>query len=312
MFTDGFVSNNRANSNNHHGNPANDQQHLPISIDTTMHPPILSADTLLYIYYLEGRISKDKTIVNKNYLGTWEEDGFSFVFFTQPAKAIIDALVAHNDRLRLLDIYEMTYEQWQGGKLDPLQIGSFLISPPWFSPPAEEPSTTLTLDPGVVFGNGLHPTTRDCLQAIDIACGGQKVSTMLDLGTGTGILALAAAARGCRRILAVDCNFLAAATARRNCLLNHFGDTILAVQGQAEPFTAITSDLLVANIHYDIMKDIIASPGFLQQKFFILSGLLTSETAKVEEHLATLPVHILKKWNRDHTWHTIFGITAAS
>lgn len=276
-----------------------------------MHPTIPSADTLLYIYYLEGRISKDKEIVNKNYLGTWEEDGFSFVFFTQPAGAIIDVLVAHSDKLTLLDTYKMTYEQWQGGKLEPLQIGSFLICPPWFSPPAEEPSTTLTLDPGVVFGNGLHPTTRDCLQAIDIACAGQKVSTMLDLGTGTGILALAAAARGCRRVLAVDFNFLAARTTRRNCLLNDFGDTILAVQGQAEPFTAVGSDLLVANIHYDIMKDIIASPGFLLQKFFILSGLLTSEAAKVEDHLATLPVHILKKWSRDHTWHTIFGITAA-
>lgn len=276
-----------------------------------MHPTIPAADTLLYIYYFEGRISKDEEIVNKNYLGTWEEDGFSFVFFTQPVEAVIDSLVAGNDDLTLLDTYMMTYEQWQGGTLEPIQIGGFLISPPWFSPPAEEPSTTLTLDPGVVFGNGLHPTTRDCLQAIDIACGGRKVSTMLDLGTGTGILALAAAARGCSRVLAVDFNFLAARTAQRNSLLNGFEDTILAVQGQAEPFTAVVSDLLVANIHYDIMKDIITSPGFLQQKFFILSGLLTSEAAKVEDHLATLPVHILKKWSLDHTWHTILGITAA-
>ncbi len=269
----------------------------------------LLPDSLIYIYYLEGRISKENKIVNENYVGTWEEDGFSFLFFIQPAEDSVTTLITQQPHLKLLDSYQMTYEQWQGGKIEPRQIGSFLVTPPWFTPPAGEPSTIITLDPGVVFGNGLHPTTRDCLQALEIACAGQKVETVLDLGTGTGILALAAVTRGCRKALAVDSNLLAAQTARHNVILNSAEKNVLVVNGQAQAFTEISSDLLIANIHYEVMKTIISSKGFLLQKWFILSGLLTSEAAKVEDFLQDLPVLILHKWQSDATWHTFLGIT---
>lgn len=271
----------------------------------------LRPESLLHIYYLQGRIAKDRKIVNENYLGTWEEEEFSFVFFIQPAPEVMKTLLAEQKDLVLLDTYEMTYEQWQGGRIEPRQIGGFLVTPPWFTPPAEEPSTIVTLDPGVVFGNGLHPTTRDCLQAIEITCAGGKVRTMLDLGTGTGILALAAVKRGCTRAVAVDHNFLACRTARNNVVLNELEDSIVVINSQAETCSGIPADLLVANIHYDIMKDIIRSEGFLKQKWFVLSGLLTSEAAKVEEYLSRLPVLILQRWSRDGTWHTLLGITAA-
>ncbi len=270
----------------------------------------LTPDSLLHIYYCEGRISKDTAIVNRNYLGTWEEDGFSFIFFRESAPDTIEEILKNNRDLALLDTYEMTYEQGQGGKLEPMQIGGFLISPPWFTAPTEEPSLTITLDPGVVFGNGLHPTTRDCLQAIEIVSLGKKIKTMLDLGTGTGILALAGVALGCDQVVAIDLNYLAVQTTRNNVLLNNCEEKIIAINGQAQLFTAIPSDLLVANIHYEVMKEIIHSEGFLQQKWFILSGLLATECKKVEDHLSALPVQILNKWNRDNTWHTILGITA--
>lgn len=274
-----------------------------------MHSTPLTPDSLLYIYYLEGKISKDTAIVNKNYLGTWEEDGFSFLFFTEPETAVVEHLVSAKQELKLLDTFEMTYEQWQGGKLEPQQIGSFLICPPWFTPPAEEPSHVIALDPGVVFGNGLHATTRDCLQAVEIAGLGGKITTMLDLGCGTGILALAAVSLGCQRAIAVDFNYLAAQTTGNNIKLNGRENNIVAIVGQAEDFTVIPTDLLIANIHYAVMRKIIRSPGFLRQKWFVLSGLLKSEAEKVEQHLSTLPVHILQKWSRDTTWYTFLGIT---
>jgi ribosomal protein L11 methyltransferase len=276
-----------------------------------MQSPILKPDSTLYIYYLEGRIAKDEKIVNKNYIGNWEEDEFSFLFFLQPAREMVERLIETSSDLTLLDTYEMTYEQWQGGSIGPSQVGAFLLTPPWFTPPPEEPSIVITLDPGVVFGNGLHPTTRDCLQAIEIACAGQKVKTMLDLGTGTGVLALAAAKMGCKKGLAVDFNFLAAQTASNNVRLNGLKDNILVVNGQAESFTDISTDLLIANIHYDIMKGIIRSDGFLKQKWFVLSGLLASEAEKVRSYLADQPVHILQKWNQNGVWHTFLGITTA-
>jgi ribosomal protein L11 methyltransferase len=274
-----------------------------------MQPTILTPDSTLFIYYLEGRIAKDEKIVNQNYLGNWEEDGFSFLFFLEPSPETIDRLTARQGNLTLIDTYEMSYEQWQGGKLEPRQVGSFLLTPPWFTPPEGEPSTIITLNPGVVFGNGLHPTTQDCLQAIEIACAGQKVETMLDLGTGTGVLAIAAAKHGCSRILAVDYNLLASQTARFNAQLNSLENNILVINGKAEDYIATPSDLLVANIHYDIMQGLVQSQGFLKQKWFILSGLLKSEADKVENHLKDLPVLLLKKWCSDSIWHTFLGIT---
>ncbi len=275
-----------------------------------MHQAPLTPDSLLYIYYCKGRISKDITIVNRNYLGTWEEDGFSFLFFREKSVETITELTENNPELALLDTFEMTYEQWQGGKLEPLQIGRFLICPPWFTAPAEDPSIAITLDPGVVFGNGLHPTTRDCLRAIEIVSMGGKIKKMLDLGTGTGILALATVALGCTQAIAVDFNLLAAKTTQNNIKLNNRENNIIAINGQAHPFTSIPADLLVANIHFDIMKNIIRTEGFLRQKWFILSGLLKTETKKVEDYLASQPVHILQKWSDDGTWHTLLGITA--
>lgn len=287
------------------------EPHFPRATDNSMTPNIfLTPDSLLHIYYLQGKISKDRQIVNQNYMGNWEEDGFSFLFFLESSPEEIDKLIAEEKHLVLLDTFEMTYEQWQGGRLEPQQLGSFLICPPWFTPPEGEPSHVLSLDPGVVFGNGLHPTTQDCLQAMEIVGMGNTFSTMIDLGTGTGILALAGAALGFKKILAVDFNYLAAQTTHRNVIANGFENRILAINGQAESFTALPSDLLVANIHYDIMEDIIRTPGFLQQKWFILSGLLKSETEKIEDQLATMPVHLLKKWSRDGSWYTLLGITS--
>ncbi len=266
-------------------------------------------DATLFIYYLEGRIAKDKQIVNQNYLGTWEEDGFSFLFFLKPAPETLSEILHNNPGLTLIDTYEMTYSQWQGGALEPKQIGSFLIVPPWFTMPEGEPSTSLILDPGLVFGNGLHPTTRDCLMALDIACSGGKVNTMLDLGCGTGILSLAGGARGCKKVIALDCNYLACQTTRKNISLNTMQDRVMVLQGDAPSFTTIPTDLLIANIHYDVMKKIIHSPGFLNQKWFILSGLLTSEMKKIREELAPLPVTLLKHFNTGSIWHTFLGIT---
>lgn len=269
----------------------------------------LLPDSILYIYYIEGKIPPQQSFPSDIFLGNWEEDGFSFLFFRDPAGELVAEVIQANPTLHLLDTYEMTYEQWQGGKIEPIRIGRFLLTPPWVETPSEPDMSTIILDPGVVFGNGTHPTTMDCLEAIDLICTGKKVQTMLDLGTGTGILALAATKLGCRKALAVDFNYLAARTARTNVQLNDMNDHILVIQGRAEDYTVFPSDLLVANIHYDVMKKIVRSPGFLHQKWFLLSGLLRSEAKEMAEFLSRQPVIIVKRWNQDGIWTTFLGIT---
>ena len=263
----------------------------------------------LYIYYLSGRFRPGRDFKPDHYIGNWEEGDFSFLFFTRPNMALVEDTINRLAGLELLDHYHMTYDQWQGGDIVPCRIGRFTISPPWFTMDENKADTTIILDPGVVFGTGTHPTTRDSLEALQLAFEDQTIRTVLDLGTGTGLLALAAARLGCPKILAADLTLLAAQTAQRNVKLNGLADRILVAQGDAEKFMDFTSDLVVSNIHYDVMKNLIRATGFLKKKRFILSGLMRSESARIESTLADLPVEIIHRWDQDGIWHTFYGAT---
>jgi ribosomal protein L11 methyltransferase len=120
-------------------------------------------------------------------------------------------------------------------------------------------------------------------------------------------LAIAAARLGSTHNIAVDNNFLAARTARKNAVLNNLVDHVSIVCGSAEDFLGPAADLLIANIHYDVMKDLIEQPGFLSKKWFILSGLMRTEAGLIESRLSKLPVTLMEKWVRDGVWHTLFG-----
>ncbi len=270
---------------------------------------IADPDSDLYIYYLEGRVPPRADIREETFIGNWEEDAFSFLFFRRPASKTVSRLVQAHPPLKLLDSYQMTYAQWQGDRVAPVEIGHFLLNPPWMAPPQANKLIEILLDPGVVFGTGTHPTTKDCLAALEQVCEGGGVHRMLDLGTGTGVLALAAIKLGCRQALALDLNFLAARTALANVHLNHLEDQVLVVNGQAEYFTAVPADLLVANIHYDVMQRLVRSDGFLKYRWFVLSGLLRSEAKRITDYLTNRPVKILKQWNQDGIWHTFLGKT---
>lgn len=261
----------------------------------------------LFIYYLEGSLQEDPSCL-KHFIGNWQEDGFSFLFFSQPSLDQVQDLVRVSPLLRFIDVYQMSYQDWLGDKVTPFCTDRFFVHPPWDSSFQPSSKLRITLDPGVVFGTGAHPTTRDCIEALELAFQRQPVCSALDLGTGTGILAIAAGRLGCPLVLAVDRNRLAAKTAARNILLNHLQPAILAVQGNADDFIHIRADLLIANIHYDIMKQLVCSDGFLQKRIFILSGLLRSEAADIESRLMHLPVRILHKWVRDGIWYTYWGI----
>lgn len=271
--------------------------------------PALRPDTLLHIYYIGGVVPPHAELSARDFVGNWVEDDFSFLFFTAPADQAVRAILQEYPDCHLLDHYQMTYAEWQGGVIEPVRCGRFLLNPTWIKASPGDNQVALTVDSGVVFGNGLHPTTQACLEAIDIACAGGKVRTMLDLGTGTGVLALAAAKLGCDKVVAVDFNYLAALTARRNVGLNGLDKRIVVVNGRAEEHLALGADLLVANIHYAVMRRLVTEEGFLRCRWFVLSGLLASESARILDHLATLPVLILKRWHQDDVWHTILGIT---
>ncbi|MEZ4528162.1 MAG: 50S ribosomal protein L11 methyltransferase [Desulfobacterales bacterium] len=272
--------------------------------------PAASPCTDLFIYYVQGLVKQDQALFQNSFMGNWQEDGFSFLFFSSPADREVAAALQKQPDLILLDQFHMSYEQWQGGRVQAFRAGPFHIVPPWENTGEDKDTPNdirILLDPGVVFGTGTHPTTRDCLELMAQVCRANHINRALDMGTGTGLLAIAAAKLGCAQVLAPDFNFLAAGTAARNTVLNTVEDRVLAFQGRAEDFVHLPCDLLIANIHYDVMRVLIRSKGFLQKKWFILSGLLRSEAAEVDAVLSEYPVRMLEKRQSGGVWHTFCG-----
>jgi ribosomal protein L11 methyltransferase len=262
----------------------------------------------LYIYQLGGKLISEKEMPQNSFIGNWEEDHFSFLFFSDPADGEINDLLRVQPQLTFIDSHHMSYEQWQGTKLTAYNQGCFQIIPPWENGSnSRSDKIPILLDPGIVFGTGTHPTSRDCLDAVALACHKGAPARVLDLGTGTGLLALATARLGCRLNLAVDLNLLAAKTAGKNVCLNRLEKQIAVVQGDAETFIDCPADLLIANIHYAVIQRLIRTKGFAAPKRFILSGLLRSEAKQVRIELERLSAKIIKSWTHEGIWHTFYG-----
>lgn len=268
----------------------------------------LLPDTELTIYCLKGDLSRVDIDV-KGFLGNWEDDGYSFLFFRESSDFSITRFLDRHGEFELEERFTMTYREWQGGFAEPVKIGKFLLNPPWLKRVAADDEIALTFDPGLVFGNGTHPTTLACLTAVEIACAGGKVGRMVDLGTGTGLLALAAARLGCSEVFGVDNNMLAAATAENNRKLNRLESSMLIINGLAQTFASLPSDLLVANIGYRVLVDILTKQNLQHQRWLVLSGLQNSEAEKIVRILSDLDVLILKHWQSDAIWNTILAIT---
>jgi len=135
-------------------------------------------------------------------------------------------------------------EAWKAG-LGPVAVGRVLVRPSWVSAAAPPGSVEVVLDPGMAFGTGTHPTTALCLAALSDLLAGRPGASVLDVGTGSGLLAIAAKKLGAGRVRANDNDPVAVAVARDNAARNG-----AAVEISVEPLAAIDGryDLVVANI----------------------------------------------------------------
>lgn len=262
----------------------------------------------LYIYAIEGRVPPDEEAgLGSEFIGNWVEGESSFLFFSEPADERVARLLARRSELSLAERYQFGYEEWQGGGLDGICAGGITFRAPW-SRVGNDSGRTLLLDPGVVFGNGLHPTTRDCLSALAVAHENFPFRSVLDLGAGTGILALYAAAVGAESVLAVDLNPLCVRTAVRNAALNGFSDVIHVVEGRAEDFCLNRVDVAVANIHAEVIKSLLAVEAFLRSPVLIISGLLRTPFREIREKITTAGYEIHRVFEYEMTWHTLLAI----
>lgn len=136
-------------------------------------------------------------------------------------------------------------ESWKA-QFAPVRIGPFLVRPSWSDAVGE--GVEIVLDPGMAFGTGLHPTTRQCLEAV----GALDVAgrSLLDVGTGSGILAIAAAKRGAVPVIAVDTDPLAVRATHDNARLNN---ARIEVREGSAADVARTFEIVLANLVADVL-----------------------------------------------------------
>ncbi|HAT50885.1 MAG: 50S ribosomal protein L11 methyltransferase [Nitrospirae bacterium] len=170
-------------------------------------------------------------------------------------------------------------EAWKKD-LKPMAVGQrFLISPSWW--PKEKTSRIqLTIDPGLAFGSGSHETTSGCLEAMEWVCEKTSLGAFLDMGCGSGILAMGAVLLGAQPVIASDLDPQAIMTCRENCQLNAI-DTVTTVLSEAVPVGPFNT--IVANILSGVLID--KSSDLADQLVpggrLILAGLLDHQSQEV-------------------------------
>jgi ribosomal protein L11 methyltransferase len=124
-----------------------------------------------------------------------------------------------------------------------------VIRPSWRRHRAVADEVVLTLDPGMAFGTGLHPTTRLCLETLESLANHGRVagSRVLDVGCGSGILSVAAAALGARSVLGLDTDAIAIEATQANARRNRYGGVIRARAGSV-PSAEPAHDIVLANL----------------------------------------------------------------
>ena len=184
-------------------------------------------------------------------------------------------------------------ESWKR-HFHPLHIGKeLLVKPSWSKLPPRKGQALVTLDPGLSFGTGQHPTTSFCLGEIvrvRQAGGGQSAlkQSFLDIGTGSGILAIAAVKLGYRPVAAFDFDPQAVAVARENARKNRVAEQMKLTRGDVLKLAAKPArqyDLICANLISNVLLEarrlIVArlKPGGT----LVLAGILASEFHLIEE-----------------------------
>jgi len=214
--------------------------------------------------------------------------------------AFLDDLAAANPGLSIAQpsVAAVNSEDWSTSwkaNFKPLRIGRrLLIVPSWEEAEAGPEDVVLSLDPGMAFGTGGHETTRLCLEQLENVLLNRPAAppvSVLDLGTGSGILAMAAARLGAGRICAVDIDPEAVEVARKNLAINGLTERIECSTAPLEALDA-PFDVILANI---LAEELVRLAPQLTAKLarggvLILSGILAEKEAFVRNGFAGQPL----------------------
>jgi ribosomal protein L11 methyltransferase len=218
-------------------------------------------------------------------------------------------LARFSDRLESISPVDVRDEGWarrSQAQLTPVRVGRIVITPPWITDPHEPGTIRIVIEPSMGFGTGHHATTRLCLELL------QKVdvtrSRVIDVGTGSGVLAIAAWKLGAVDIDAIDCDPDALQNARENVTANGGDTSIRTIEADLSAVRAVPADLVVANLTAGVLERYAGSLAALAKPggTLILSGFAPDDLAAIERALGRTAIEA----RHEGTWMAaMFGIS---
>ncbi|MBK5442610.1 MULTISPECIES: 50S ribosomal protein L11 methyltransferase [unclassified Peribacillus] len=238
------------------------------------------------IYHLNPADYPDEGVLIKAYLPV-----NSFLGETVDAiKESINNLLLFDIDLgkNVVSISEVNEEEWATAwkkYYNPVKISErFTIVPTWEDyTPVSSDELIIELDPGMAFGTGTHPTTVMCIQALERTV--QPGDLVVDVGTGSGVLSIAAALLEAKQVQSLDLDDVAVQSAKQNVELNNVQDRVSVSQGNLLDGVNEQADVVVANILAEVIMlftdDVakVVKPG----GYFIASGIIQPKKQDVKD-----------------------------
>lgn len=246
--------------------------------------------------------------------GAWENDGEVHLYWAEDQwnedrlsalrAALADLLVSSQEpSLSVTPVPAQDWNEAWARSVKPLRIGRFVIRPSWDLVMLGPRDLEIILDPKQAFGTGHHATTRMLLEWLheDIR-GGEQI---LDVGTGSAILAMAAVKLGAASAVGVEIDPVAADCAREYVELNHLADRIEIVTGTltAVPQQQSTPDLVLANLDRQTVLSLAEDLATLTRRGapIVVSGILSEQQAEIVERFSDFGL-VCSKQREDEGW----------
>jgi ribosomal protein L11 methyltransferase len=244
------------------------------------------------------RVQDDKPVLVKTYLSDDQD--------TDARLRRLEEAVWHLGRLRRVEplrVKPLQEEDWAEAWKKHFfahRVGERLVVvPSWRRHRPAASDLLIRLDPGMAFGTGLHPTTRLCLRALEKYI--RPGAAVLDLGTGSGILAIAAARLGARQVVALDVDATAVRISAENLARNGLSRLVEVGHGTLphEAATGKSFDLTVANISLRVLRGIYPElrNALGRGGVALLSGLLEQDAPELLDVLRGAGWHFLEQLN---------------
>ncbi len=247
------------------------------------------------------------TVTVKTYLPLDGDDDQRLQLLRDGLSGLADQL--HHPAVQFRELEEKDWATAWKAFFRPRRIGQHIVLKlPEQTYPADEDDLVIDLEPGMAFGTGLHATTRMCLVCLE-----ELVRTgdrLLDMGTGSGVLAIAAAKLGAAQVLALDNDPTAVIVARENVPLNSVIQTIEVEEGSLDLLTARDLPLfggIVVNIIADVIVDLMERglSSFLEPgAWLVASGILASAEGGVRAAFEKCNMEIIARYQEEE-WVTL-------